>query len=191
MNQTSNKTFAIAAALLIGLSACGSSTDSSSGGGYGATVTQPASAATQAPAIQPAATQSDATQPVAATEPVAATGAGGAVVAVSDNALGKIMTDAAGLTLYGFTNDSPGTSTCAGGCASAWPPVIVDASIDLNKLPASGSFSIIDRADGTKQLQAGKFPLYHFAGDAAAGETNGQGSGGSWFVLAPDATMIK
>lgn len=186
MNKTSNKPFAIAAALLIGLSACGSSTDSSSGGGYGATVTQPASASTQ-----PGATQPGATQPVAASEPVAATGAGGAAVTVSDNALGKIMTDAAGLTLYGFTNDSPGTSTCEGGCASAWPPVIVDASIDLNKLPASGSFSIIDRADGTKQLQAGKFPLYRFAGDTAAGETNGQGSGGSWFVLAPDATMIK
>jgi predicted lipoprotein with Yx(FWY)xxD motif len=69
--------------------------------------------------------------------------------------------------------------------------VIVDDSLDLSTLPSTASFSIVDRPDGTKQLKAGKWPLYYFSGDTAAGETNGQGSGGVWFVVAPNATLIK
>jgi hypothetical protein len=33
--------------------------------------------------------------------------------------------------------------------------------------------------------------LYRFSGDAAAGDTNGQGQGGVWFVVAPDGTLIE
>ena len=29
-------------------------------------------------------------------------------------------------------------------------------------------------------------PLYYFAKDAKAGDTNGQGVGGKWFVASPD-----
>ncbi len=116
--------------------------------------------------------------------------ADGPAIAVADSSLGQIMTSD-GMTLYGFTKDVGGTPTCNDGCAGAWPPVIVDDSFDLSALPASGSFSIVGRADGTKQLTAGEWPLYQFAGDSAAGDTNGQGSGGSWFAVAPDASLIK
>jgi len=37
----------------------------------------------------------------------------------------------------------------------------------------------------------GKWPLYRFAGDAAPGDTNGQGSGGSWFVIGTNGKLIK
>jgi predicted lipoprotein with Yx(FWY)xxD motif len=110
---------------------------------------------------------------------------------VTDTELGQLLADANGRTLYGFTNDSDGSPTCVDGCATAWPPVVVDGSLDLSTLPGSASFSIVDRPDGTKQLKAGKWPLYYFSGDSAAGEANGQGSGGIWFVVAPDATLIK
>ena len=68
----------------------------------------------------------------------------------------------------------------------AWPPVVVDDSLDLSTLPSTASFSIVDRPDGTKQLKAGKWPLYYFSGDAAAGEANGQGSGGSLVRRRPE-----
>jgi predicted lipoprotein with Yx(FWY)xxD motif len=104
--------------------------------------------------------------------------------------LGMIVVDAEGRTLYGFTKDSSGTSTCNDACAKAWPPVIVSGDIAVEGLDQS-LFTTVDRADGTKQLKMGKWPLYHFAGDAVPGDTNGQGSGGSWFVIATDGKLIK
>jgi hypothetical protein len=50
--------------------------------------------------------------------------------------------------------------------------------------------SLVPRDDGTFQQRAGVWPLYRFAGDAAPGETNGQGSGGVWFAAAPDGSLI-
>ena len=101
-----------------------------------------------------------------------------------------MLVDGVGLTLYGFTKDADGTPTCEGGCAEAWPPVIVDS----DELPAGldpAVFSVVERPDGTFQLKAGKWPLYRFAGDAAPGETNGQGSGDVWFVVDPAGGLIK
>src|SRR2546421_8238597 len=40
---------------------------------------------------------------------------------VTSAKFGKILTDSAGVTLYFFTNDPNGTTTCTGGCATAWP----------------------------------------------------------------------
>jgi len=39
--------------------------------------------------------------------------------------------------------------------------------------------------------KAGDWPLYRFAGDHAPGDVNGQGSGGVWFAMAPDGTLIE
>ena len=76
---------------------------------------------------------------------------------------------------------------CASGCAKAWPAVVVNGDIAVGNGLDKGQFTTIARADGTKQLKLGKWPLYFFSGDNAAGETNGQGSGGSWFVIGKDA----
>jgi predicted lipoprotein with Yx(FWY)xxD motif len=111
-------------------------------------------------------------------------------VTIANTSLGDVMVDADGLTLYAFTKDADGTPTCNDKCAEAWPPVIVDSA----ELPAgldANIFSVVERADGSFQLKAGKWPLYHFAGDGAPGDVNGQGSGGVWFVLDPAAKLIK
>jgi predicted lipoprotein with Yx(FWY)xxD motif len=113
-----------------------------------------------------------------------------AVIAIVPSELGDIMVDAAGRTVYGFTNDEDGMPTCEGGCAEAWPPVIVDGP----ELPAgldAALFSVVARPDGTMQLKAGTWPLYTFAGDEAPGDVNGQGSGDVWFVLDPEAKLVK
>jgi predicted lipoprotein with Yx(FWY)xxD motif len=113
-----------------------------------------------------------------------------APVTVAPSDLGDIMVNGDGMTVYGFMNDKDGTPTCEGGCADAWPAVTVDGS----ELPAGldpNLFSVVERPDGQMQLKAGKWPLYTFAGDEAPGDVNGQGSGDVWFVVAPDAKLIK
>jgi len=47
----------------------------------------------------------------------------------------------------------------------------------------------ISAADGTSQLTG--FPAYYFAGDAAAGDTNGQGVGDVWWVFGTDGEPIE
>ena len=113
-----------------------------------------------------------------------------AIVGVGETALGDVLVDSNGLSLYGFTNDADGHPTCDDACADAWPPVIVDSTDVPDGLDAE-VFSVVERNDGTFQLKAGKWPLYLFAGDAAAGDTNGQGSGDVWFLTAPDGSLIK
>jgi len=49
------------------------------------------------------------------------------------------------------------------------------------------------RSDGTSQVTYNGHPLYAFAKDQNAGDTNGEGItafGGAWFVLSPTGTEI-
>lgn len=109
-------------------------------------------------------------------------------LAVRDIAnVGSVVTDSAGLTLYRFDKDTakPPTSNCFGDCATAWPPVpAADASaaqgIDASQLGE------VTRADGSKQLTLGGWPVYRYAKDTQAGEAKGEGVGGTWHALAAD-----
>lgn len=112
---------------------------------------------------------------------------------VADSALGQIITDGAGMTLYGFTPDEPGTPTCYDDCATAWPPLLADdpASVTVGAGLDATKLSTVDRTDGGKQLKYGTWTLYYFANDAAAGDTNGQGLNEVWYVIAPSGDLIK
>jgi predicted lipoprotein with Yx(FWY)xxD motif len=124
------------------------------------------------------------------TKPSAGAPAAAATVHEADSKLGRILVDAGGRTLYGFTKDADGTPTCQAACANAWPAVIVDDG----KVPAGldpAVFSVVARPDGKQQLKAGKWPLYLFAGDSAPGDVNGQGSAGVWFVMDGKGALNK
>lgn len=101
---------------------------------------------------------------------------------------GQFLADANGMALYLFVPDAQGASTCTGDCATNWPPVIV-ASADA--LPTVGEgldaalLGTVARDDGTLQLTYNGWPLYLFAGDTEAGQTNGQAVGDNWFLVDP------
>jgi predicted lipoprotein with Yx(FWY)xxD motif len=111
-------------------------------------------------------------------------------VKTAQTPLGTILVDAQGRTLYGFANDTSGTSTCDGGCASVWPAVTVKGSPKPGAGLDAALFSTVARSDGSHQLKAGKWPVYLFTGDSKPGDVNGQGSEG-FFVIAPDGSLIK
>jgi predicted lipoprotein with Yx(FWY)xxD motif/uncharacterized cupredoxin-like copper-binding protein len=102
-----------------------------------------------------------------------------------DPALGPILTDPNGMTLYLFTNDTvPGESTCYDECATNWPIFTADEPLGLPG-NVEGELTTITRTDGTTQVAYNGIPLYYFARDTQPGETNGQGRGDVWYVVHP------
>jgi predicted lipoprotein with Yx(FWY)xxD motif len=97
--------------------------------------------------------------------------------------VGPVLVDAQGRTLYHYTPDHRGKSTCTGGCAAAWPPATVSGSAALAATGVKGSVTTTTRADGAKQLTFDGMPLYRFSGDRAASDAKGQGTLHIWFVI--------
>jgi predicted lipoprotein with Yx(FWY)xxD motif len=111
-------------------------------------------------------------------------------VATADTDLGTILVDDEGITLYLFMPDAQGASTCVDTCAATWPalagPATAGDGVD------EGLLGTADRPDdGSTQATYNGWPLYHFANDTAPGDTNGQGIGNVWFVVAADGNPVS
>lgn len=120
------------------------------------------------------------------------TGTGSATVAVRSFDVGDALVDAEGLTLYMFDNDTQGeaASTCTGGCLDNWPALTVEGEAMAGD-GVTAELTTFERDDGDTQVAANGWPLYYFAGDSAAGDTNGQGVGDVWFVVGADGEAIE
>ncbi|MFF7450209.1 MULTISPECIES: SCO0930 family lipoprotein [unclassified Streptomyces] len=110
----------------------------------------------------------------------------GKLAVVTNPELGKVLTDAGGLTLYRFDTDTaePPKSNCDGDCAATWPPVPADDASAGEGIDKS-LLGEVTRSDGSKQLTIAGWPAYRYAKDVNAGDVNGQGVGGKWYALAP------
>lgn len=101
------------------------------------------------------------------------------VATASSSTFGAILTGANGMTLYTFSGDAPGKSTCTGGCATAWPPLTVPAGQRPSAgTGVTGSLTTLARADGTTQVAYDGLPLYYWQGDAKPGDVTGDGVNG-------------
>jgi predicted lipoprotein with Yx(FWY)xxD motif len=116
-----------------------------------------------------------------------------APVAKNINDSGTIITAENGLSLYFFANDDVGVSNCNGvagdvpgstedtaSCAGKWPPALAGDGAE-----ETAYYTLVERADGTKQWSFKGFPLYTFSEDSAEGEINGDGVGGVWDLARP------
>ena len=100
--------------------------------------------------------------------------------------LGAFLVDSNGMTLYLFTNDSDGESTCYGECATNWPPLLIEEGATPTAADSiSGELGTTTREDGTIQVTYNGSPLYYWIGDQKPGDAFGQGLGDVWFVIAP------
>jgi predicted lipoprotein with Yx(FWY)xxD motif len=111
--------------------------------------------------------------------------AGPATVAVARSDKGGLLVDANGLTLYRFDKDTRGVSNCAGPCARTWPPLLLETgtAAPVTGDGVQGPLSVIARSDGGRQVADDGRPLYRYAGDTKAGDSNGDGIGGVWHVV--------
>jgi predicted lipoprotein with Yx(FWY)xxD motif len=111
-------------------------------------------------------------------------------VSTASDDLGTYLVDSAGMTLYYFVPDGPGMSVCEGQCLENWPPLNVEEGAEpTGDDSVSGTLGVITATDGSVQVTYRGRPLYLFVGDAAAGDTNGQGLNDVWFVAAEDGSL--
>lgn len=89
-----------------------------------------------------------------------------------------VLVDADGMTVYTYDKDEAGSgkSSCVATCAKNWPPVKAQGK-------PRPPYSVVTRADGSKQLAHGGKPLYTFVKDKKAGDKTGDGVGGVWHVV--------
>jgi predicted lipoprotein with Yx(FWY)xxD motif len=104
--------------------------------------------------------------------------AGGVVVGTAAAAnIGTFLTGPNGMTLYTHVGDSPTSSTCMGGCATAWPPLTTSGQ-PMAGAGMPGQLGTMTRADGATQVTYGGLPLYYWQGDAKPGDVTGDGVSG-------------
>ena len=139
---------------------------------------------TPRPPASAATTPSGPTEAPTGSPPTAEPAGEDLVVGTSDD--GTYLVSPDGMALYTYANDSPGTSTCNGECAQAWPALTVGP----NQEPVAGdgvdgTLTTITRDDGSTQVTYNDAPLYSYNGDTAAGQTNGHGIAGVWYLAEP------
>jgi len=117
----------------------------------------------------------------------------GGTVRVGDNGTyGKILTDGEGNTLYLFEQDQGTTSACTTGCSSTWHALTVSGGQPSAGDGATASLlAVAKQADGSMQVTYNGHLLYTYAGDSTAGDTNGEGISGVWFVVSPTGAAVQ
>ena len=109
----------------------------------------------------------------------------------STEKLGKILVDGGGRTLYAFTKDTKDTTTCYDKCEAAWAPLLQTDKPTVGDGVDASLLGTTQRKDGTIQVTYNGMPLYYFFKDQVAGDVNGQGVGGVWYVVAPDGKLVQ
>ena len=171
------------AAPLLGLAALLAACGSGAASPAAVPVSPAAVPATAAPATEAPATEA------AATEAPSAAGGDAVAVTLATTSLGDILVDGKGMTLYVFTPDNAGDSTCYDDCEQAWP-VLAGGSVTAGEGLAAADFGATTRTDGSTQITFNGWPLYYFAGDSAPGDVNGQGLNGVWWVIDASGNAI-
>jgi predicted lipoprotein with Yx(FWY)xxD motif len=103
-------------------------------------------------------------------------------VAVGKTLKGWVLVDGAGMTLYSSDADRPKkTPSCDVDCAKTWRPLHAPALAT-----AMGDWTVVTRADGSKQWAYKDKPLYAYAQDFVAGDTLGDGADKGWHAMVLD-----
>jgi predicted lipoprotein with Yx(FWY)xxD motif len=117
-----------------------------------------------------------------------AAGSSGKVHAAKVSGVGTVLVDGAGRTLYAFAPDKQSAPTCAGTCASLWPPVYTSGTPVAGHGVHASMLGTVTVAGGRHQVTYDHWPLYTFVEDSGPGQAHGQGIvsfGGKWSTVGP------
>jgi predicted lipoprotein with Yx(FWY)xxD motif len=131
----------------------------------------------------------------------------------TDSQLGEYLVTSDGLALYAFVDAGmdagpdrvlggdvrEASPPCTGACAAVWPPYLTERPPRVARGLDAALVGTTERHDGALQVVFDGWPLYTFLSDRAAGDVAGQtisppsaqAFGASWFLVAPDGTLIR
>jgi predicted lipoprotein with Yx(FWY)xxD motif len=103
---------------------------------------------------------------------------------------GTVLATRSGRSLYLLTNDTATRSTCGASdyCSTSWPPLLTTGQPHVTGGLSASLLGTLRRSDGTRQVSYNGHPLYTYAGDMAAGQSNGQclaRAPGRWYLVDP------
>ncbi|HEX8854204.1 MAG TPA: hypothetical protein VF752_01285 [Thermoleophilaceae bacterium] len=130
----------------------------------------------------------------AAPSPAHASSARAATLRVANSRLGKILVDSQGRTLYLFKKDSLNKSACSGQCVTFWQPLRTSGKPVASSGVTASLLGTIKRSDGKSQVTYNGHPLYTFAMDHKAGDTNGEGVtafNARWFAVSRSGKQVS
>jgi predicted lipoprotein with Yx(FWY)xxD motif len=106
------------------------------------------------------------------------------VKVVRVSGFGRILVTARGFALYNFTPERNGAIKCTGGCAKVWPPLLLPkgAAPPRAVRGAAGTFGVVVRPEGKRQLTYRRRPLYTYVDDKKPGQVLCDGVNG-WFAV--------
>jgi predicted lipoprotein with Yx(FWY)xxD motif len=113
----------------------------------------------------------------------------------SVDGLGRVLVDGGGYTLYMYTPDHRGRSTCYQVCARQWPPLLLPPGV-RHAVAGPGVdaalLGTVSRTNGSVQVTYNKWPLYRYDADVDPGQATGQGDDmGLWYVLSPNGSIDR
>jgi predicted lipoprotein with Yx(FWY)xxD motif len=127
--------------------------------------------------------------PLAHSRPAARSAAHRTAVHTAHSSLGTYLVDGKGRSLYLFLRDKHHSkSHCYGDCARDWPPLLTKGAPRARGKAKPKLLGTTRRRNGDRQVTYNGHPLYRFAGDQRAGQTNGEGItqfGAEWDVVSP------
>ena len=117
----------------------------------------------------------------------------GDTLSLRKTALGTILVNSKGRTLYLFAKDRGGASSCTGACATYWPPLTSIAKPTAGSGVTAALLGRTKRGDGRMQVTYNRHPLYTFAVDKVAGQVKGEGNlafGGRWYGVSAAGAAV-
>ena len=120
----------------------------------------------------------------------------GAKLEIRHTALGNILVNGRGVTVFAFARDSRDHDSCVNisGCTSIWPLVTTNGTPRLSTGVRRSLVGVITLSTGARQVTYAGHPLYTYIGSSGPGDTSYVGRsqfGGRWSALRSSGRTIN
>jgi predicted lipoprotein with Yx(FWY)xxD motif len=116
-----------------------------------------------------------------------------ATVSLHETKLGMVLVSSRNHTIYLFAKDRNDKSACSASCAKFWPPLLSKGTPTAGPGVKASLLGTTKRSNGTMQVTYNRHPLYTFALDKSAGQTNGEGNlafGAHWYAVSAKGNAV-